>query len=52
MTWKWDLINDQWSYVIGFTAYCGLAGATAGNPWIGLLSFPVWYGIALVGRNT
>lgn len=51
-TWKWGLINDQWFSVIFFTAYCGLAGAMGGNPWIGLLSFPFWYGIALIGRNT
>lgn len=48
---KWGLVNDQWVYVIGFTAYCGLAGAMGGNEWIGLCSFPFWYGFALLGAS-
>lgn len=52
MRWRWSLINDQWSAVLFLTAYCGLAGAMAGSWWAGLPSFFVWYGFALLGRNT
>lgn len=52
--WKWDLINDQWGYVVMFTFYFGAAGIDGGWKFVAkvmIVSFFVLYAMALVARN-
>jgi hypothetical protein len=49
---RFDITENQWGYVLLLTFYLALAGAMAGNWWVGLLSFPFWFGLAVLGRNT